>query len=92
MSESARPAGGLRRELRFWEAIALSIALVAAAFLVFTIYKNVAGTAAPYNRFPWIVLAWLAVGAAIVAVAPGVVRRIGVALTRELAEPDHRAT
>jgi amino acid transporter len=58
--------------------------VVGIAFLVFTIYKNVAGTSAPYDRFPWIVLAWLAVGAAIVALAPGVARRVGVALTREV--------
>jgi hypothetical protein len=30
------------------------------------------------------VLGWLAVGAVIVAAAPGVARRIGVALTREV--------
>jgi amino acid transporter len=60
--------------------------LVGIAFLVFTIYKNVAGTEAPYSRFPWFVLAWLAVGGVIVLLAPGVARRIGVALTREVEE------
>jgi amino acid transporter len=54
------------------------------AFLVFTIYKNVAGTAAPYDRFPWIVLGWLIIGGVVVALAPGVAKRIGVALTREV--------
>jgi amino acid transporter len=58
--------------------------VVGIAFLVFTIYKNVAGTSAPYDRFPWIVLAWLAIGALVVALAPGVARRVGAALTREL--------
>jgi amino acid transporter len=58
--------------------------VVGIAFLVFTIYKNVAGTSAPYDRFPWIVLAWLAIGALVVALAPGVARRVGEALTREL--------
>jgi len=57
------------------------------AFLVFTIYKNVAGTSTPYDRFPWIVLAWLAVGALIVAVAPHLVRRIGERLTSEIGDP-----
>jgi hypothetical protein len=52
------------------------------AFLVFTIYKIVAGTDAPYSRFPWIVLAWLAVGG-LVALAPGVARCVRLALTRE---------
>lgn len=60
--------------------------LVGIAFLVFTIYKNVAGTEAPYSRFPWIVLGWLVVGGLIVALAPGVAKRIGVALTRELGD------
>jgi amino acid transporter len=69
------------RRRPLWEIV---IPLLGIAFLVYTIYKNVAGVAAPYNRFPWIVLAWLALGAVIVAAAPGVARRIGVALTREV--------
>ena len=54
------------------------------AFLVFTIYKNVSGTAAPYSHFPWYVLAWLAVGALIVIAAPHIAKRIGTALTNEI--------
>jgi amino acid transporter len=57
------------------------------AFLVFTIYKNVKGTSAPYSHFPWYVLAWLVVGGLIVAAAPHVVRRIGERLTSEIGEP-----
>jgi amino acid transporter len=71
------------RRRPLWE---LVFPVIGIAFLVFTIYKNVAGTEAPYSRFPWIVLAWLVVGGAIVALAPGVARRIGVALTREVDE------
>jgi amino acid transporter len=71
------------RRRPLWE---LVFPIVGIAFLVFTIYKNVAGTEAPYNRFPWIVLAWLALGALVVALAPGVARRIGEALTREVRE------
>jgi amino acid transporter len=56
------------------------------AFLVFTIYKNVAGTSAPYDRFPWIVLAWLVIGGLIVLAAPHLVRRIGERLTAEIDE------
>jgi amino acid transporter len=70
--------GARRRPL--WEIV---FPVLGIAFLVFTIYKNVAGTEAPYSRFPWIVLAWLAVGGLVVALAPGVARRVGVALTRE---------
>ena len=42
----------------------LVIPVLAIAFLVFTIYKNVHGALAPYSHFPWYVLAWLAVGGA----------------------------
>lgn len=58
--------------------------VLAIAFLLFTIYKNVTGTSFPYDRFPWIVLAWLAVGGAIVALAPGVARGVGEAFRREV--------
>ena len=58
--------------------------VVGIAFLVFTIYKNVSGTSAPYSRFPWYVLAWLAVGALVVIAAPHVAKRIGERLTGEL--------
>ena len=58
--------------------------LVGIAFLVFTIYKNVAGTSFPYDRFPWVVLAWLVLGAIVVLAAPGLARRVGEALTREI--------
>jgi hypothetical protein len=46
----------------------------------------VSGTVFPYDRFPWLVLAWLAVGGLVVALAPGAARRIGAALTSELRE------
>jgi hypothetical protein len=96
--------GALRRELHFWEAIALSIAIMAptAAMalngvaisgligravplaFVFALAGVLFVSEAPYSRFPWIVLAWLAVGGLVVALAPGVARRVGVALTREV--------
>lgn len=81
--------GGIRhlflraRRRPLWEIV---LPLLGIAFLLFTIYKNVAGTDPPYSRFPWIVLAWLLVGAAVVALAPGVARRVGVALTREVGD------
>jgi amino acid transporter len=58
--------------------------VVGIAFLCFTIYKNVHGAAAPYDRFPWYVLAWLVVGALIILAAPGVAKRVGERLTGEL--------
>jgi amino acid transporter len=69
------------RRRPLWEVV---IPLLGIVFLGYTIYKNVAGTSFPYDRFPWIVLAWLAVGAAIVVAAPGVARRVGLALVREV--------
>ena len=71
--------GVLRRPL--WQ---LVFPVLGIAFLCFTIYKNVKGTAAPYSHFPWYVLAWLAVGAVFIAAAPRVVRRIGERLTSEI--------
>jgi amino acid transporter len=68
---------GRRRPL--WEIV---FPVAGIAFLLFTIYKNVTGQSFPFDRFPWIVLAWLVLGAAIVALAPGLTRRIGLALTR----------
>jgi amino acid transporter len=79
--------GGIRhlfvraRRRPLWQIV---FPVVGIAFLVFTIYKNVAGTSTPYDRFPWIVLAWLLVGGAIIVAAPGLARRVGVALTREV--------
>ena len=58
--------------------------VVGIAFLCFTIYKNVHGAVAPYSRFPWYVLVWLAVGALIILAAPGVAKRVGERLTGEL--------
>jgi amino acid transporter len=71
------------RRRPLWE---LVFPVVGIAFLVYTIEKNVVGTSAPYDRFPWLVLAWLVVGALIVALAPGVAKRIGLALVREVQE------
>jgi amino acid transporter len=69
----------LRRPI--WQ---LVFPVVGIAFLCFTIYKNVHGAVAPYDRFPWYVLVWLVVGALIVLAAPGVARRVGERLTSEL--------
>lgn len=74
------PATG-RRPL--WQ---LVFPLIGTAFLLVTIYENVTGQVGAFTRFPWIVLAWLAVGGLIVAMAPHLVRRIGERLTSELGE------
>jgi amino acid transporter len=68
-----------RRRAALWQAV---VPVIAIAFLAFTIYKNIKGTSFPYDRFPFVVLVWLLVGAAIVAFLPGLARRIGAGLAR----------
>jgi hypothetical protein len=69
---------GLRRELRFWEAI---VPVVALAILVYVIYANVYPVPAfPFNVFPYVVVTWLLLGLGIVLFVPGLARRIGANL------------
>lgn len=51
-----------RRGAPAWQVV---IPVLALALVGYTLYKNVFGLDFPYSRFPYIVLAWLAVGAAI---------------------------
>jgi amino acid transporter len=74
-------AGTARRPM--WQ---LVFPVLGIAFLVLTIYENVTDQVTPFNRFPWYVLAWLAVGTVIVIAAPHLVRRIGERLTSEIEE------
>jgi hypothetical protein len=67
------------RRAPIWQIV---IPLIAIAFLGFTIYKNVKGTSFPYDRFPFVVAIWLAVGAAITVAFPGLARSIGEGLAR----------
>ena len=57
--------------------------IIGIAFLGYTLYKNVSGVAFPYNRFWIVVAAWLLTGLAIVALSPGLAKRIGISLARE---------
>jgi amino acid transporter len=76
------------RRRPLWEIV---LPIIGIAFLLFTIYKNVKGTSFPYDRFPWLVLAWLVVGAVAIVLAPGAARRVGAALTREVgSDPPER--
>ncbi|HEX7300126.1 MAG TPA: APC family permease [Solirubrobacteraceae bacterium] len=65
------------RRAPLWQIV---IPLIAIAFLAFTIYKNIKGTAFPYDRFPIVVAIWLVVGLAITVVFPGLTRSIGARL------------
>jgi amino acid transporter len=74
------------RRVALWQAV---IPLVAIAILVYVLYKNVYPRPAhPYDTFPYAVLGWLAIGAAIVLFVPGLARRIGARLTREELETE----
>jgi amino acid transporter len=61
------------------QAVIFSLAIAA---LIYVEYKNVKGTAYPYNRFPYVVLGWLVLGALITVAFPKLVRRIGENLSR----------
>jgi amino acid transporter len=60
-----------------WQA---AIPTLGGAFVVYTIYKNVVGLEAPYSYFGWIVLVWLLIGLALVALVPGLAGRVRVGL------------
>jgi hypothetical protein len=59
------------------------IPLIAIAFIVYTIYKNVQGVPFPYNRFPFWVGAFLLVGLIITLATPKLARRVGEALVHD---------
>ena len=65
------------RRAPLWQVV---VPIVAIAFLGYTIYKNIEGTVFPYDRFPFVVAAWLVVGLAITVVFPGLTRNIGARL------------
>jgi amino acid transporter len=63
----------------------VAIPTLGGAFVVYTIYKNVVHVASPYSYFGWLVLAWLVVGAAIVAIVPGLATRVRAGLATSAA-------
>jgi amino acid transporter len=65
------------RRAPLWQVV---VPIVAIAFLGYTIYKNIQGTSFPYDRFPFVVAAWLVVGLVITVVFPGLTRNIGARL------------
>ena len=67
-----------RRE-RGW---ALVIPPLAIAFLGYVFWRNATGQAWPFNRFPWLVAGWAAIGLVIVVAIPGLASRIGTTMSR----------
>jgi amino acid transporter len=78
------------RRVPLWQVV---IPLIAIVFLCYTIYKNIEGTAFPYNRFPYVVGLWLVIGAAITLAFPALTRSIGASLAQseQLADEPGRA-
>jgi amino acid transporter len=66
-----------RRE-QAWELI---FPIAGIVVLVYVFDRNAVGQLYPFNWFPWVVAAWLAVGLAIILAVPGLARRIGANLT-----------
>jgi amino acid transporter len=64
---------------RKWELIVPPLAIL---FLVYVFWRNASGVPYPYDRFPWLVAAWAAIGIAIVLAVPGLARRIGAGMSR----------
>jgi amino acid transporter len=58
------------------------IFIVAIGALVYVEYKNVHGIPYPYDKFPYVVLGWLALAVAIIVAFPKLVHRIGANLMR----------
>lgn len=67
-----------RRE-QIWQ---LAIFVVAIGALVYVEYKNIHGIPYPYDKFPYVVLGWLAIAVVIIFAFPKLVRRIGENLSR----------
>jgi amino acid transporter len=64
--------GGQRRAPR-WQVV---VPLLALAFIVYTIFKNVVGVEGPYRVFPYIALGVLAVATLVVSAVPGLAERL----------------
>jgi len=58
----------------------VAVPTLGGAFVVYTIYKNVFGLEGAYRHFGWLVLIWLLIGGAIVALAPGLAGRVRAGL------------
>lgn len=66
----------------------VAVPVLGLAFILYTIYTNVVGVSGPYIWFPYVILAWLAIGFALVTFVPGVADRVRT----ELAVDDEPVT
>jgi hypothetical protein len=63
-----------------WQAV---VPVLAMAFVLYTIYKNVVGVEGPYRVFPYVVLAVLLIAAVVVGTVPGLAQRVAAELRAE---------
>jgi hypothetical protein len=57
--------------------------VIGIAFLLYTLYRQVIPVpSSPYNYFPYIVAAYLIIGASLVIGIPGMAARVGAALAK----------
>lgn len=65
--------------------------VIAVILVGYVLYANIyPAPAAPYNAFPYILLAWLVIGAVVIAATPRLVRRVAQGLARDLDLPAGR--
>jgi hypothetical protein len=76
------------RRAPLWEMV---FPILGIAFIVYTIYKNVQGVPFPYDRFPFWVAGFLAVGLIIVLATPALARRVGKELVHDAGLEDEPA-
>jgi amino acid transporter len=68
------------RRVRRWE---IFMPILGIAFLAYTLYRQVVPVpASPYKFFPYVVVAYLVIGAALVIGVPGMASRVGTGLAR----------
>jgi amino acid transporter len=72
-----------------WRGILPAIAVILCGYVL---YANIYPVpASPYNYFPYILLAWLVIGAAVILLSPQLARRVGAGLAKDLGLPAGRA-
>ena len=54
----------------------IMIPILGVLFICYVIYKNVVGVAKPYDKFPYVVLAWIVVALVYVVTKPGLAARV----------------
>lgn len=69
-----------RRKAPLWQ---VAIPVLGLVFVLYTIYTNVVGVSGVYAWFPWIIVAWLIIGFAIVQFVPGARSRVKADLSTD---------